>query len=290
MQGIILIGSSDQNTKTICVDINFENSVYIINKYNWICDDKYNDTFEITINDGVCVCRRTDSNTGWGMNLLINANIIFHSNTKSIPVFFINLDKDIERLQFIKNILYKIFDNNNIYRIEGVKHEIGLEGCRLAHINAHICAINKGSEYYIIAEDDIQPLVDNSEIMNYINKAILFDPDLVLLEQGQHLEKTITLDKTNENMYRIYGGGNNAGCYLCSKEFGIKLIKHWINTYGQHIDHSWQKLWKLNNVFFHRPQLFHQNEGYSNQNDVDYRETTIPFNWELYETIHKSDI
>ena len=81
-----------------------------------------------------------------------------------------------------------------------------------------------------------------------------------------------------------------AECIDQNKKLGIKLIKHWINTYGQHIDHSWQKLWKLNNVFFHRPQLFHQNEGYSNQNDVDYRETTIPFNWELYETIHKSDI
>jgi len=86
-------------------------------------------------------------------------------------------------------------------------------------------------------------------------------------------------------MYRIYSGGNNAGIYLCSKHFGIKLIKHWINSPGRHIDHSWQELWKSNNVFFHRPQLFHQIEGYSNQNDVVYRETTIPFDWNLYEKL-----
>jgi hypothetical protein len=284
MQGIILIGSSDENIKTINVDKNFENSVYIINKTNWICDDNYNDTFEITICDGVCICKRLDSLGGWGMNLLINANIIFNfNNTKSIPIFFINLDKDKERLKCIQDILYKIFDNNKIYRVEGVKHNIGLEGCRLAHINANISAINKGFDYYIIAEDDIQPLVDNSKILNYIDKSISYNPDMVLFEQGQHLEKQIKLEKKNENMYKIYGGGNCTGCYLCSKKFGIKLIKHWIKSPGQHIDHSWQSLWKSNNVFFHRPQLFHQKEGYSNQSDVNYRETVIPFNWELYE-------
>lgn len=291
MHGIILIGSSNENIKTINVDKNFENSVYIINKTNWICDDNYNDTFEITINDGICICKRIDSTGGWDMNLLINATMIFYSNKpESIPIFFINLDKDKERLKFIQDILYKIFDNNNIYRVEGVKHEIGLEGCRLAHINAHISAINKGFDYYIIVEDDIQPLLDKREILNYIDNAIAFKPDLVLFEQGQNLEKNIILEKKNENIYRIYGGGNNTGCYLCSKNFGFKLIKHWLNHSGLHIDQSWQYLWKSNNVFFHRPQLFHQKEGYSNQNDVAYRENIIPFNWELYETFQNLSV
>jgi len=205
MNGIIFIGSSDENIKTTYVDKNFENGVYTINKNNWICYGIYNDTFEITINDGLCICKRTDSNSGWKLNLLINANIILYPNpTKSIPIFFINLDKDKERLKFIQDILYKIFDKNDVYRIEGVKHDIGLEGCRLAHINANISAINKGFDYYIIAEDDIQPLVDNSHIMDYIDNAILLNPDLVLFEQGQNLEKDIKLKKINLNMYRNY--------------------------------------------------------------------------------------
>jgi len=281
MSGIIIIGPSTIPIKTINVDINFETNVYIINKNNWICDEIYNDTFEISINNGVCICKRTDSNSGWGMNLIISANIINYSINKSIPVFFINLEKDKERLKFIQNMLYNIFDT--VYRIEGVKHDIGLEGCRLAHINAHVSAINKGFNYYIIAEDDIQPIVNTTNITSYILKTISFNPDLVLFEQGQHLEKQIKLSKINENMYRIYGGGNNTGCYLCSKNFGIKLIKHWIKNPFKHIDHTWQELWKSNHVYFHRPQLFQQREGYSNQNDVGYRKTTIPFDWNLYE-------
>lgn len=286
MLGVILIGSSSNVIKILDVDLKFENKVYIVNKNNWICDENYNDTFEITINNGLCTCKRTDSNCGWGMNLIINASIIVNNNNtknNNIPVFFINLEKDKERLISIKNMLHKIF--YSVYRIEGVKHHIGIEGCRLAHINAHIKAINEGFDYYVIAEDDIQPLVDTNTIMSYIIKTISYNPDMVLFEQGQNLEKRIELSKITENMYRIYGGGNNAGCYLCSKNFGIKLIKHWVKIPFIEIDYTWQSLWKSNNIYFHRPQLFHQKENYSNTVNNLYRQITLPFDWNLYETI-----
>ena len=96
-------------------------------------------------------------------------------------------------------------------------------------------------------------------------KTISHNPDMVLFEQGQHLEKRIELSKITENMYRIYGGGNNAGFYLCSKNFGIKLIKHWIKIPFQHIDQTWKSLWKSNNIYFNRPQLFHQKENKKNK-------------------------
>jgi hypothetical protein len=285
MSGIIIIGSSNVKIKTIVVDTSFKNNVYTVNKYNWICDDIYNDTFEITIHNGICTCVRTDAASGWGMNLMISSDIIVdHSKlNKNVPIFFINLKKDNTRLWLMKNMLYNIFDNNNIYRVEGVTHKIGLEGCRLAHMNAHVTAINKGFQYYIVAEDDIKPLVETTKIVNYIHNSIALNPDIVLFELGPHLELKIQLSKTTENMYRIYGGGNNAGCYLCSRKMGIKLINHWMKNVGKHIDHSWQELWGSTNVYLHRPQLFHQREGYSNQSDVVYRETAVPFNWDLYE-------
>ena len=76
MSSIILIGSSNDVIKNINVDLNFQNKTYIINKNNWICDENYNDTFEVTINNGVCTCKRTDANCGWGMNLIISAEMI----------------------------------------------------------------------------------------------------------------------------------------------------------------------------------------------------------------------
>lgn len=286
MSGIIIIGSSNENTKCINIDNIFKNNTYNISKSNWVNDDTYNDTFEVTIENNKCHVRRTDTNTGWGMILIIQADLAEQKQTTTIPIFFINLDKDKDRLDHIQGLLNKIFDKSDIHRIPGVRHSLGLEGCRLAHINAHINAINKGFDYYLIAEDDIQPLVDIDTIKQYINDSIKINPDLVLFEQGEKLEKYIKLKEVTPNMYRIFGGGNNTGCYLCSKEFGIKLIKHWIYNPGQHVDHSWQKLWTTNNVYFHRPQIFQQKEGYSNQNDVDYRQTIKPFDWNLYEKIN----
>ena len=286
MSGVILIGSSNKNTKYINIDNIFENKTYTISKINWVNDTHHNDTFEVIIENNQCHVRRTDLNTGWGMFLIIQADLTEQTQPESVPVFFINLEKDKDRLEHIQGLLNQIFDKNDIYRSPGVKHSLGLEGCRLAHINAHISAINKGVNYYVIAEDDIQPLVniEINTIKQYIDESIKMKPDLVLFEQGERLEKYMKLKEVNPNMYRIFGGGNAAGCYLCSKEFGIKLIKHWIHNHGIHIDHSWQKLWPSNNVYFHRPQIFHQKAGHSNQSDVDYRETTKPFDWNLYET------
>jgi hypothetical protein len=57
----------------------------------------------------------------------------------------------------------------------------------------------------------------------------------------------------------------------------LQLLSLWINRPGMHIDHSWQSLWPSNRVFFHRPQIFHQKAGYSNQRDVTFRDETPPF-------------
>ena len=285
MAGIIYIGNSEGNIKTLNIEKNFENNIYFIDKSNWLCDDQYNDSFEITINNGICTVNRLDKNLGWGMHLIIRANLIDKKN--SIPVCFINLEKDKDRLEHIQNILNNIFDKTNIYRIEGIKSENSMEGCRLAHIKANIFAINQGFDYYIVCEDDIKPLENKKKILDYINNSINSTPDLVLFEQGAHLENQIEVVRENENMYRIFSGGNNAGCYLCNRNFGIKLVKHWINQWGRHLDHSWQDLWKTNYVYFHRPQLFNQKEGESNQDDVNYRNEICPFNWSLYETNNK---
>ena len=72
---IIIIGSSNEAIKLITVDTIFKNDIYIINKNNWISNDIYKDNFEITINNGICSCKRLDENSGWDMNLIIRVNI-----------------------------------------------------------------------------------------------------------------------------------------------------------------------------------------------------------------------
>ena len=120
---------------------------------------------------------------------------------------FINLEKDKDRLEHTQKMFSTIFEPSNIHRIEGVKHELGAEGCRLAHICANIYGINHRFPYYIVAEDDLQPLVELEDIVPYIEQSTYDKPDLVLFEQGQNLEINIKLQKYNENLYRAFGGG-----------------------------------------------------------------------------------
>lgn len=286
MKGLIYIGSSNNQVKILDVDKNLQNKTYNIDKNNWIChskcDNECNDRFTITINNGVCKCQRLDTNTGWGLELLINVDLIETKDIDEIGVFFINLAHRKDRLEEMQNLLSKIF-SKNIYRVEGVKHKYGMIGCRLAHIKAHITAINKGYNHYIIAEDDISPLVNINLIEKYIMDSINFNPDLVLFEQGCNLEKKIKLKRLSDNMYRIYSGGNNAGMYLSNKNFGIKLIKIWIKRPLAHADWTWQFLWEDNKVYFHRPQLFHQKASYSDNSGREFVEETPPFDWKEYE-------
>ena len=205
-------------------------------------------------------------------------------NVNDIQVFYINLDKDKDRLYTLETELQKIFKKENLHRVAGVSHTLGLEGCRLAHIKANEIAINSNLEYYIIMEDDVKSLVNHNKVLEYINTSLnSVDIDLLLLEQGQNLEERIKMDRKNDNLYRIYDGGNAAGAYLCKRSFGKKLVEHWKKRENIHCDHSWQELWKDYNVYFHRPQLFNQRAGESNQDEINYREETKPFDYEKFD-------
>ncbi len=314
---ILYIGSSRSNVKTISIDPSYINTNIIVNKTNWASKSKYGDTFKVIIKNRVCTVQRTDKKGGWDMKLSIYLNRVdkivskvnapfddssFFMNlplktshvsflkpmvnhNSQIPVYFINLDKDTDRLNYIQNVLSSIFPPENIHRIPGVRHRLGKDGCRLAHINAHKTAISKGSLYYVICEDDIKPIIDNKNILHFISHSITAKPDLVLFEQGEYIENKIQISQNEHhaNLYRILGGGQGTGCYLCSKHFGQKLIDHWSNLPGRHIDHSWQPLWPKYKVFFHRPQLFIQRAGLSNQTDVHWRNDSKAFDWTLWE-------
>jgi hypothetical protein len=287
MKDILVIGQSQKNIKELDISLDYVDNTYKINKTNWLTSDLHNDTFEVTINKGKCTVKRTDSDGWWGMNLIIFAEVSKEADNREMPIMFINLEKDKDRLKHITNTLGSIFDQKNIHKIEGVKHKIGMEGCRLAHIDANIYGVNQRCPYYLVAEDDIQPLIVEREITSYIQNTLSAKPDLVLFEQGQNLEINIKLDKYSENLYRAYYGGQASGIYMTSRKFGLQLITQWINSPGRHIDFSWQDIWHLNNVYFHKPQLFHQKEGETNQNNIEYREAARPFDWDWYAKYNK---
>jgi len=91
----------------------------------------------------------------------LQPKIDYYKNN-TIPVYYINLDKDIEREKLIQPILSQIFGKKNVNRIPGVLHKDGMQGVRLAHIKAHTQAISNSAleedDYYLICEDDLIPL------------------------------------------------------------------------------------------------------------------------------------
>ena len=297
MSGLIFIGTNCGNEyvkcKEIQVDTAFENATYIIDKSNWVGEDTYPDTFEVVIQNGKCSVRRIDKNDyHWGMNLIINAKKKYTTdNLIQTPILFINMKKNVDRLNKMQEMLYNLFDADYVHKIDGVKHHNGRDGCRLAHINAHIHAVNQGYDYYIIAEDDIQPLVEKEELKKYITDVIQNKPDLVLFEHCVYISKDELkekggIQKYTETLCRVNGIFQcvfDTGCYLCTKEFGKKLINHWLNKNSSSVacDVSWQELWKDNNVYFHRPQLFRQNCDYSDIEKCFVFSKTL-FNWDTY--------
>lgn len=69
---VMFIGDSDTNKKIINVNTNYSNKSYTITKHNWIGHDTYDDTFVVTVKDGVCTTQRTDMDSGWDMKLRVN--------------------------------------------------------------------------------------------------------------------------------------------------------------------------------------------------------------------------
>ena len=201
-----------------------------------------------------------------------------HASTTPPILRIINLDKDAERYATVVNDLADV--GWELRRIPGVAHKLGKEGCRRAHVRANEDALRGAEPYYVICEDDIRPIVSAEVIREVMINAMRIDAHLVLFECAANLERKIRLwTSPHANFYRITGGGNNAGCYMCSHSFGRVLTDHLKRTPNKHVDHSWQALWRSHAVYLSCPQLFVQRAGASNQSNVDYRDEAAPLDW-----------
>ena len=62
------MGSSEAQTKTITT-YSEHTCPIVVNKDNWLGEDGHSDTFSVRQTETDIVVTRTDSNSGWGMNL-----------------------------------------------------------------------------------------------------------------------------------------------------------------------------------------------------------------------------
>lgn len=101
-------------------------------------------------------------------------------------IYYINLDKRIDRKQHIENE-FKIMNipQDKIIRFRAIEHTKGEIGCGLSHINVLEDAIRNNFENIIIFEDDFQFLVTKEELQDILTKLFEIDFNLCMLSYGQ---------------------------------------------------------------------------------------------------------
>ena len=292
----LILGPSLDNVKKIWFGSNFPDNNYYLSPV------ETNGTqikISVKFKQGRCTIQRVDQPKGWDLLLTMEIpsplpTIPPTTTPNNFPIYYLNLAHDTDRRTSITNTLTSTFPGHPITRIPGVRHRFGVEGCRLSHIDAHITAVGHGHQYYLVCEDDIVPCsFPNSadSIDNYIYQILATPFDVVMLESGCDIERRIKLQRSTPNLYRVYGGGNNLGCYLCHRDFGLQLIKYWYQQPKVNCDHSLFRFLKHHSQYrgyLHRPCLFRQHAGKSNVGRNRTHEAKL-FNWELYDRLHSSD-
>jgi GR25 family glycosyltransferase involved in LPS biosynthesis len=227
---------------------------------------------------------------------------VSQANLKNIPVFYINLDSDTNNRMLTEKTLRGIFPR--VERSPGIRHSIGKEGCRRAHISANTkgIATTKPGEYYIIFEDDVKinpnAMMQQREVGQAILNCARTNADMILLnvqnrpesamlEQAPINIQRLSVSSKYPEFYRILGGTGGGAAYMVKHEFGKKMIKNWEKHPMEHIDWTWHELWPTNIVLLHRPLLFLQRPGPSKTGDTDFRLATDPeledFDWKIAE-------
>ena len=201
-----------------------------------------------------------------------------------IHAYYINLEHDHQQNTLTRAQLEMVFGIGRVHRISGIKHDDGKEGCRLSHIKAHETALASGREYYIVSEDGGWFMHTPGESRQIVHGALVDRPDLVLYNVGQFIENSIELRATrNAHLYRMTGSGQSAVMYMVHRSFGKILVDTWKQRPGDHIDYSWQPLWKQYRVYLSKPLLVRHIDTESNVEDGGVREEIQAFDWDLWE-------
>jgi len=195
--------------------------------------------------------------------------------TEDVPKsFYINLDQDVVNRRHMEKIVKPYLPT--LTRVPGVLNDIGLEGCRRAHINAQKAGLQATSpgQYYIVLEDDAIPNVSRDIFHQYIKKCQQTGADLILFNVQNQPDSAILRPTLSPEFYRIFGGTGSGLAYMVKHEFGEKLISCWEKHPKKHIDWTWHKLFPMHKVLLHRPLLFLHAQGESKIAEYGWRDSS----------------
>jgi GR25 family glycosyltransferase involved in LPS biosynthesis len=202
---------------------------------------------------------------------------------KDLICYYINLSQDVDRNNHISKELLKVFDQDQIIRVEGTLcKKTPYIGCSLSHIKCVQAFIDySDKDYAIIFEDDFQFELPPEKMKNAIQQAI--DNNVKLFLLGYHT-LLIELDLHFKDQYLCpFKNGQMACGYLVSKSFANNLLTNFknstemlikTNNYEKYaLDQYWKSLHQMSGVYACVPRGGKQKSFYSNieQKVIDYQ-------------------
>lgn len=189
---------------------------------------------------------------------------------RKIPAIYINLQRDIEKNEYMRNMLSDL-GFENIIRVEASEFpERHLAGCSLSHFNS----LNEVDVPFIIFEDDCR-VKNFNPIIEVPNNA-----DAVYLgvsswgRMNSHSGPFVQYEKVDDNLLRVYNMlGAHSILYL-SKEYASvcsKISIHYSNI-ADHQDIGFAEVQRYFNVYAFDDPMFYQ----TSSNGTDQKLTTYP--------------
>lgn len=194
-------------------------------------------------------------------------------------LYYINLDRRLDRREHIENVVSKI-NVGNKSRISAFDFpKNGSYGCALSHISVLEDAIKNDFDNIIILEDDFEAYdidILNKSLFDFFESDISYD----VLMISSNIIKYKKIDMLN--IIRIDEGQTASG-YCVNKKFINKLLINFKessnflkdneqNKYRWAIDQNWKSLQKDNIFLSFYPQLGKQIYSFSDieERNVDY--------------------
>ena len=183
-------------------------------------------------------------------------------------VIYINLEERKDRKRKCLDILDNLFYNDQIVRLDAIKHDKGYIGCAMSHLKCLEIAIENNWENVLIVEDDIFYTKNSKNILiNLIKKPF----DFIIL--GGAL---IYYNPFNYKLYRC----NSTTAYIVSNHYYKTLKSFWENNLNNLIktnnfikyslDISWHELQYKDNWKIVYPPVFIQKMGKSDIQQESY--------------------
>ena len=193
-------------------------------------------------------------------------------------IFYINLDKRIDRREEIESDLAKY--ELDAERFPGIYHDPGIVGCGKSHLSVMKMAKERGYKNVLILEDDFTFLVPKEELEReldtFFTSGLEYDVCMLCCSIIHH-EQVDTMT----NLTRIIEA-SNASAYIINGNYLDKIIElyEWalplLESTGMHWvyanDQIWKSLQKKDRWFAFHPRLGKQKSGYSDnaQAFMDY--------------------